>query len=88
MAGLGFPPFGVPPFGAPRFNAILFDTLPIGARIIIGTDASTWVGNFGGVIDGVVFVTNARLFSNIGNPVDGLLSVVRIPVRQISYVSY
>jgi hypothetical protein len=86
MAGLGFP--GMPPFGAPPVARILFDTLPIGARIVLGTDSSQFVGNFGGVIDGIAFLTNARLFSNIGTPVDGLMPVVRIPIRQITFVSY
>ena len=88
MACLGFPPVGVPPLGRPLFPAVLFDTLPIGASVVLGTDSSEWVGNFGGIIDGVVFLTNARLFSNIGTPVDGLLSVVRIPIRQVTFVSY
>jgi hypothetical protein len=67
---------------------ILFDTLPIGARVIVGTDSSEWVGNYGGVIDGVLFLTNARLFSNVGNQIDGTQSVVRIPVINLQYVSY
>ncbi|WP_088189630.1 hypothetical protein [Desulfosporosinus sp. FKA] len=68
--------------------AVLFDTLPIGARVIVGTDSSEWVGNYGGIIDGVLFLTNARLFSNVGNPIDGIQSVVRIPVINLQYVSY
>ncbi|AFM40568.1 hypothetical protein Desaci_1564 [Desulfosporosinus acidiphilus SJ4] len=67
---------------------VLFDTLPIGARVIVGTDSSEWVGNYGGVIDGVLFLTNARLFSNVGNPIDGIQSVVRIPIINLQYVSY
>jgi hypothetical protein len=87
MAGFGFPSVT---FGAaqPPITRILFDTLPIGARVILGTDSSEWVGNFGGVIDGVVFLSNARLFSNIGTPVDGLLPVVRIPIINVNFVSY
>jgi hypothetical protein len=90
MAGLGFPgaPFGVPPFGRPPIAGILFDTLPIGARVVVGTDSSEWVGNFGGIIDGVVFLTNARLFSNIGNPIDGVQPVVRIPIIKVTFVSF
>jgi hypothetical protein len=68
--------------------AVLFDTLPIGARVLVGTDSSEWVGNYGGVIDGVLFLTNARLFSNVGNPIDGIQSVVRIPIINLQYVSY
>ena len=93
MGGLGFPPFGVPPFGVPPFGRppfllTMFDTLPIGAKILVGADSSEWVGNYGGVVDGVLFLTNARLFSNIGNQLDGVQSVVRIPINKIQYVSY
>jgi hypothetical protein len=86
MAGFGYPV--AQPFCRPPLARILFDTLPIGARVVLGTDSSQWVGSFGGVIDGVVFLTNARLFSNIGTPVDGVLSVVRIPIINVNFVSY
>ena len=42
-------------YGYPPQARILFDTLPIGARVVLGSDSSEWVGHFGGVIDGVVF---------------------------------
>jgi len=80
-----FPPVGNPAFPNP---CILFDTLPIGARVAVGIDSGTWVGNYGGVIDGVLFLTNAQLFSNVGNAIDGIQSVVRIPIINLQYISY
>ncbi|WP_206809646.1 hypothetical protein [Paradesulfitobacterium ferrireducens] len=79
-------PFGVPFSCVPPILA-LFDTYPIGARLGIGTDSSFWVGSFGGIQDGVALLTNAQLFANNGNPVDGVRPVVRIPIRQITFVS-
>ncbi|MDP4127483.1 MAG: hypothetical protein Q8912_11130 [Bacillota bacterium] len=65
----------------------LFDSYPIGTRLAIGIDSSFWVGNFGGLQDGVALLTNAQLFSNVGTPIDGLRPVVRIPIRNITFVS-
>ncbi|MDQ7095912.1 hypothetical protein REC12_20160 [Desulfosporosinus sp. PR] len=73
------------PCGSSRLG--LFDTYPIGARLAIGIDSSFWVGNFGGLQDGVALLTNARLFSNVGTPIDGCRPVVRIPIRNITFVS-
>ncbi|MDP4127933.1 MAG: hypothetical protein Q8912_13480, partial [Bacillota bacterium] len=65
-----------------------FDNYPIGTRLVVGEDSSFWIGNFGGIQNGVVAtLTNARLFSNIGTPIDGLRPVVRIPLQNIAYVS-
>ena len=50
-------------------------------------DSGYWVGNFGGLQDGVALLTNARLISNIGRPVNGIRPVVRIPIRNITFVS-
>ncbi len=79
-------PFGVP---CSPFSSIvaLFDTFPIGARIEIGEDSSFWIGNFGGIQDGVALLTNAQLFSNVGTPINGLRPVDRIPIRNITFVS-
>ncbi|MDR3543931.1 MAG: hypothetical protein P4L69_23685 [Desulfosporosinus sp.] len=79
-------PFGVP-FGPIPPLVGLFDTYPIGTRLRIGMDSSFWVGNFGGLQDGVALLTNAQLFSNIGNRVDCIRPVVRIPIRNITFVS-
>ena len=79
-------PFGVP-FSPVSPIIALFDTYPIGTRLAIGTDSSFWVGDFGGLQDGVALLTNAQLFANIGKPVDGLRPVVRIPIRGITFVS-
>ncbi|WP_425803617.1 hypothetical protein [Desulfitobacterium sp. Sab5] len=65
----------------------LFDTFPIGAQLRIGMDSGFWIGNFGGLQDGVALLTNAQLFSNVGTPIDGLRPVVRIPIRNITFVS-
>lgn len=65
----------------------LFDTYPIGAQLRVGMDSGFWVGSFGGLQDGVALLTNAQLFSNVGNPIDCLRPVVRIPLRNITFVS-
>ncbi|WP_425806234.1 hypothetical protein ACHOLT_05155 [Desulfitobacterium sp. Sab5] len=65
----------------------LFDSFPIGTRLAVGENSSFWVGNFGGIQDGVALLTNALLFSNIGTPIDGIRPVVRIPIRAITFVS-
>ncbi|WP_425806147.1 hypothetical protein [Desulfitobacterium sp. Sab5] len=65
----------------------LFDTFPIGTILLIGENSSFWRGSFGGLQDGVALLTNAQLFSNIGTPIDGIRPVVRIPIRQITFVS-
>lgn len=75
-----------PPFRCP-FIVALFDAFPIGARLGIGTDSSFWVGSFGGIRDGVVLLTQAQLFANMGKPVDGIRPAVRIPINQITFVS-
>lgn len=80
--------FGVfPAVNCRPFILGLFDTYPIGAQLRIGMDSSFWVGNFGGLQDRVALLTNAQLFSNAGNPIDGLRPVVRIPLRNITFVS-
>lgn len=89
---LGFPLGASPLFLEPAIAAnvsviALFDTFPIGARIEIGMDSSFWIGNFGGIQDGVALLTNAVLHSNIGNPIDGIRPVVRIPLGNITFVS-
>lgn len=65
----------------------LFGDYPIDTRLGVGTDSSFWVGNFQGIQDGVAVLANAHLFANIGKPVDGCRSVVRIPIRQITFVA-
>lgn len=81
-------------FGAPfvPFTPIptvtgLFDQYPIGSRLAVGMDSSFWIGNFGGIQDGVALLTNAQLFSNIGGPIDGLRPIVRIPLNNVTFVS-
>ncbi len=69
------------------FRLGLFDTYPIGTILRIGEDSSFWVGNFGGLQDGVALLTNAQLFSNVGGLIDGTRPVVRIPIRAITFVS-
>ena len=78
-------------FGVPlsSVNPIvgLFNSHPIGTRLGIGTDSSFWVGHFGGIRDCVAILTNAQLFANMGKPIDGIRPLVRIPIRQITFVS-
>jgi hypothetical protein len=78
--------FGVPFLPVPPLVG-LFDTYPIGATLRLGMDAGFWIGQFGGIQDGVALLTNARLHSNIGTPIDGFRPVVRIPIRSITFVS-
>jgi len=66
---------------------VLFDSYPIGARLAVGENSSFWVGTFGGLQDGVAVLTSAQLFSNVGNPIDGIRAIVRIPCNQITFVS-
>lgn len=65
----------------------LFDNYPIGTRLRIGTDAASWTGRFGGIQDCVALLTDAKLFSNIGNRVNCTRPVVRIPINQITFVA-
>jgi hypothetical protein len=65
----------------------LFDSYPIGTRLGIGIVSNFWVGDFGGLQDGIALLTRAQLFSNIGTPIDGLRPVVRIPIKNITFVS-
>lgn len=80
----GFPPRFFP--GIP-FVTALFDLYPMGTPLLVGMDSGLWRGAFGGIQDGVALLTNALLFSNIGTPIDGARPVVRIPLRQITFVS-
>ena len=79
--------FGVPWVPCVPPIIALFDTYPIGATLRIGMDAGYWRGRFGGIQDGVGLLTNAQLFSNIGTRVGRRRSVVRIPLRGITFVS-
>lgn len=74
-------------FRTVSFIGALFDRYPIGTRLGIGVDASFWVGNFGGLQDGVAILTNAQLFANMGKPIDGVRPLVRIPICKITFVS-
>lgn len=78
--------FGVP-FTPVLTNAGLFDMYPIGTILRIGVDSGYWIGAFGGLQDGVALLTNAQLHSNIGTPIDCFRPVVRIPIRNITFVS-
>ncbi|MHB1651532.1 MAG: hypothetical protein ACYCVD_03530 [Desulfitobacteriaceae bacterium] len=81
-----FPTAFSPFFPFPAVTA-LFDLFPIGTPLIVGMDSGFWTGSFGGIQDGVALLTRAVLFSNIGGAIDGVRPVVRIPIRQITFVS-
>ncbi len=66
---------------------MLFCPSPIGTRLVIGVDASFWIGRFAGIQNGVAILRNAQLFANMGKPVDGIRPLVRIPVRMITFVA-
>lgn len=78
--------FGTP-FAPVPFIVGLFDSYPIGTFLAVGMDSGFWTGNFGGIQDGVAVLTNVLLHSNLGTPIDGIRPVVRIPLRQITFVS-
>ena len=84
LFGTPFSSLGVPCWPS---RVALFDSYPIGARLAVGMDSGFWVGNFGGLQDGVALLTNAQLLSNIGTQIDGLRPVVRISIRNITFVS-
>jgi len=69
------------------FILALFNSIQLGRRIGIGVDSSFWVGNFGGIQNGVAILTDAQLFANMGKPVDEKRPVVRIPIRLITFVA-
>lgn len=85
LFGTPFTPF-VPVTPVPAIVG-LFDNYPIGAALPVGMDAGFWIGNLGGIQDGVATLTNAQLHSNIGSPIDGFRPIVRIPLRNITFVS-
>lgn len=60
---------------------------PIGTCLVIGVDASFWVGRFAGIQSGVAILRNAQLFANMGKPIDGIHPVVRIPICKITFVA-
>ena len=64
---------------------MLFCPHPIGTRLIIGVDASSWVGQFAGIQNGVAILRNAQLFGNAGKQIDGTRPVVRIPIGKITF---
>lgn len=68
-------------------HMMVFCPHPIGTCLVIGVDASFWVGRFAGIRNGVAFLTNAQLFANPGKPVDGIRRVVRIPICKITFVA-
>ena len=86
LFGSPYAPLGVPYTPVSPIIA-LFDTYPIGTRLEIGENSSFWIGNFGGIQDGVALLTNAQLRSNIGTPIDGPRPIVRIPIRNITFVA-
>lgn len=83
-------------FGVPSVPAILalFDLYPIGTRLRIGIETGGWWhGAFGGIQDGVALLTNAHFHNNQGVIVIGApfpapsIPTIRIPIRQITFVS-
>lgn len=59
----------------------------IGTPLVIGVDASYWVGSLAGIQNGVVILSNAQLYANMGKPIDGMRQTVRIPLRMITFVA-
>ena len=66
---------------------MLFCPYPIGTRLVVGVDASFWIGHFAGIQNGVAILRNAQLFANPGKPVDGIRPVVRIPINKVTFVA-
>lgn len=65
----------------------LFANPPIGAILAVGMDSGFWIGTFAGFQDGVVVLTKAQLRSNLGGPIDGFRPIVRIPLKNVTFVS-
>jgi len=84
LFGRPFSSLGVPCWPT---RIALFDAYPIGARLAVGMDSGFWVGDFGGLQDGIALLTNALLFSNIGGAIQPPRPVVRIPITSITFVS-
>jgi len=68
-------------------HMMVFCPYPIGTRLVVGVDASFWIGHFAGVQNGVAALRNAQLFANPGKPVDGIRPLVRIPINKITFVA-
>lgn len=66
---------------------MIFCPYPIGTRLVVGVDASFWIGHFAGIQNGVAVLRNAQLFANPGKPVDGIRPLVRIPICKITFVA-
>ena len=66
---------------------MLFCAYPIGKRLVVGVDASYWIGHYAGIQNGVAILRNAQLFANPGKPVDGIRPVVRIPINKVTFVA-
>ena len=66
---------------------MLFCPYPIGTCLVVGVDASFWIGRFAGIQNGVAILRNAQLFANPGKPVDQIRPVVRIPVYKVTFVA-
>jgi hypothetical protein len=59
----------------------------IGSCLVIGVDASFWIGRFAGIQNGVAILRNAQLFANPGKPIDGIRPAVRIPCCKITFIA-
>ncbi|HBP64516.1 MAG TPA: hypothetical protein DD730_09635 [Desulfosporosinus sp.] len=68
-------------------HMMLFCPYPLGTRLVVGVDASFWIGHFAGIQNGVAILRNAQLFANPGKPVDGIRPVVRIPIYKVNFVA-
>ncbi len=66
---------------------MLFCPYPLGTRLVVGVDASFWIGHFAGIQNGVAILRNAQLFANPGKPVDGIRPAVRIPIYKVNFVA-
>lgn len=65
----------------------LFDAFPLGTRLQIGVNAGNWIGDLAGTENSVIILTDAQLFGNGGAPIEGVHSVVRVPLALITFVS-
>lgn len=88
VKGIKLMSFGVP-FSAVPALVGLFDTYPIGTILRIGIEGGGWWhGAFGGIQDGVALLTAAHLHNNNGVIVIiGPIPTVRIPIRELTFVS-
>jgi hypothetical protein len=61
--------------------------IPLGTRLKVGVGRYFWIGNYAGTNNGVLLLSNARLFSDDREPIGSTRALVRIPCRCITFLA-